>query len=97
MLKNYLLIAFRNFRRNKLFTMIHLAGLSIGMAGCILIILYVQEEFRHADFHSKGHRVFRVLRESQMAGSGKKMDTGTAGAITPTMLREFPEVEAAAP
>ena len=66
------------------------------MAGCILICLFVQEEFHYADFHSKGHRLFRVLRQSMMAGSGEQMETSTSAAITPSMLRDFPEVEAAA-
>ena len=94
MFHNYLLIAVRNLRRNKLFTVIHLAGLSIGMAGCILILLYIQEEFRYANYHSKGDRVFRVLRGSEKAGGS--FVPNTSGAITPAMLRDFPEVEAAA-
>jgi len=96
MLRNYLLTTVRSFRRHKLFTGIHIAGLSIGMACCILIALFVQDQLRYSSYHSRGHRVYRVLRESSMAGSGEKMETGTSSAITPAVMRDFPEVEAAA-
>ncbi|NKB71584.1 MAG: FtsX-like permease family protein [Candidatus Latescibacteria bacterium] len=93
MWRNYLRMALRQWRRNKVFTAIHLAGLSIGMAGCILIFLFIEEEFRYVNYHAKGDRVFRVLRQSEMAGSGAQIDYFAPSALGPAMQREFPQVE----
>ena len=92
MIRNHITIAIRNLTRNKLFTVIHLAGLAIGLAACILILLYIQEEFRYVNYHTKGHRVFRVLR----AGEDGHFRPNRSGALPPEMEQEFPEVEAAA-
>jgi putative ABC transport system permease protein len=94
MLWNYITVACRYFSRNKLLTGIHLVGLSLGMAACILILLYIQQEFRYSNYHSKGDRVFRVLQFSE-AGAGR-FTTRTPAAITPAMLSDFAEVEVAA-
>ena len=60
MLKNYLLIAFRNLRRNKVFSSINLMGLSIGMASAILILLWIQNEVSFDRFHAKKDRLYKM-------------------------------------
>jgi putative ABC transport system permease protein len=94
MLIHYLRIAFRGFRHRKLFTFINATGIAIGMASCILIALFIQEQLRYDSFHTKGDRVYRIVRESSMAGSGKKFQSGTSATIIPDMLGTFPEIEA---
>ena len=89
---NHLAVALRNLRRNALLTFIHLAGLSIGLAAAILILLYIKEEFRYVHHHSLGHRVFRVLQDDPNEG----FRPFRSGALPPAMQRAFPEVEAAA-
>jgi putative ABC transport system permease protein len=96
MLHNYLITTLRNLRRNKLFTTIHLAGLSIGMAGCILIALFIQDEMRYVEHHRKGDRTYRVLHESDKTGGGKGTVAWTSAALAPALRDEFPEVESAA-
>jgi putative ABC transport system permease protein len=53
MLKNYIKIAWRNLWKNKVFSCINIAGLSVGMAACILIMLFVSYEKSFDNFHSK--------------------------------------------
>ena len=53
MLKNYLKIVLRYIKQNKIFSFINIAGLSIGMASVILILLWVQNELSYDRFHSK--------------------------------------------
>lgn len=60
MLKNYLKTALRNFQRHKGFTAINLVGLAVGLAGCLLIGLYVQDELAYDRFHEKGDRIYRL-------------------------------------
>lgn len=60
MLRHYITIALRVFRRQKLYSLINVLGLSIGIAVCTLIFLYVRDEITFDDFHEKGDRIVRV-------------------------------------
>ncbi len=53
MIKNYLLTALRNLLRHKVFSFIHVFGLSIGLACCMLIFLYTKDEVSFDRFHEK--------------------------------------------
>ena len=61
MAKNYLLTAIRNILRNRAFSIINIAGLSIGIACVILIMLWVKDEVSYDRFHKNGSRIFRVI------------------------------------
>ena len=95
MIKNYLVVALRNLTRYKAYNLINILGLAIGIACCILILLFVQHEFSFDHFHAKSDRIFRVLRENKMAGTSARFSPDSSGGITPAMQRDFPEVEAA--
>jgi len=62
MLRSYLIVALRNIRRQKLYTFIEIFGLSIGIAACILIYLFIVDELSFDKFHENGDRLFRVVR-----------------------------------
>lgn len=92
MIKNYFLIAWRNIKRNRVNSIINIAGLAIGMACVILIMFYVQDEFKYDRFLKNADRIFQV----NMIGSenGTDFPTGNTGAaIGPTMVSEYPEIE----
>ena len=61
MFKNYFTIALRNFRRNKIFSLINIAGLAIGISASLVIYLIVQHEFDFDKFHKDGDRIYRVV------------------------------------
>src|ERR1700733_12296402 len=69
MFKNYLLIAFRNFRRNKIFSIINVLGLSIGISAALVIFLIVQYDFSFDKFEKGGSRIYRVVLNMQSAGN----------------------------
>ena len=79
MLRIYLLVALRTLLRHKRYSFINLFGLSIGIACCTLIYLYVDHELRHDSFHENGERIYRLLLED---GSEKRTDTLFPGAMT---------------
>ena len=54
MLKNYLKIALRNLQKHKTYAVINMAGLAVGLAGCLLIVLYVQDEQANGIFPAGG-------------------------------------------
>jgi len=66
MWKNYLTIAWRNISRKKSYTFIHVAGLGIGMAASILILIWVQFEWSVDRFHKNSDRLYAVWRNAEM-------------------------------
>lgn len=60
MVKNYIKIALRNLWRNKVNSTINIFGLAIGIASCILIMLFVKDELTFDKFHKNSHRTFRA-------------------------------------
>ena len=63
MLRNNLIIAWRNLMRHRLHTAINLAGLGLGMAFCLLAWRFASQEWSFDRFHSKADRVYRVYYE----------------------------------
>ncbi|MEQ8241475.1 MAG: ABC transporter permease [Cyclobacteriaceae bacterium] len=62
MLKNHLITAFRNFRKNKLNTFLNVFGLGVGMACCLFVFTIINFEYSFDDFHSKANNIYRVTR-----------------------------------
>jgi putative ABC transport system permease protein len=60
MFKNYFKIAFRNFRKNKAFSFINIFGLAVGLASCLLIMLYIFNESGYDNYHKDVDRLFRI-------------------------------------
>ncbi|MDR7132460.1 putative ABC transport system permease protein [Algoriphagus sp. 4150] len=91
MLKNYLKIAFRNLRKNTLFSFLNIAGLSIGMAVCILIMLFVNYERDFDSIHTKNiYRLDEVQKwEGMVAPQKVALSMYPMGS---TLLEEFPEI-----
>lgn len=91
MIKNFIIIAYRNFMRNKLFSLINLAGLSFGIACCILIFNFVSHELSYESSHAKADKLYRILT---IGTQGDKTETlaVTANILGPIMKREYPEV-----
>jgi putative ABC transport system permease protein len=92
MIKNYLTVAFRNLFRNKLYSLINIFGLAIGMAAGFFIFQYVYFENSYDKFHANANRVYRI----NMSYSGSFAHLGataaTHPAVAPAMKAEFPEV-----
>ena len=64
MFKNYFIIALRNLSRNKIYAFINIAGLSIGLACSMLIILYVKDEVSYDRFHAGVSQIYRITNQS---------------------------------
>ena len=69
MLKNYLLLALRNLKKQKVFTVINIAGLTVGIISCLMIFLFVQHEFSYDNFHKEGKDIYRVMRVAERNGN----------------------------
>lgn len=72
MFKNYFKTAFRNLTRNKIYSLINIAGLSIGLACAMLIMLYVNDEASFDKFHKNVNNIYRIVSEGAYNGVGYK-------------------------
>ncbi len=91
---NYLKIAVRNLLRHKGYSLLNIAGLAIGMACCILILLYVRDELSYDRYNTKADRIYRVA--SDINFGGKHIQIAVAPApLAEALVRDLPEVEGA--
>lgn len=92
MFKNYLTISVRNLLRNKLYSLINIIGLAIGVATCILILIWIQSELQHDRFNKNIDTMYQTCTKIWY-GSQASWSTGTPPAVGPAMKDQFPEVE----
>lgn len=90
MLSNYLKIALRNITGNPLFSAINIVGLSIGLACCIIITLFVQYETSYDKHWQNADRIHRVTRD--FFGNNLRL-ASIAPAIAPLLQQDYPEIE----
>jgi putative ABC transport system permease protein len=94
MFKNYLKIAVRNIRANGTFSLVKIAGLSVGLTCCILILFYINDEWGFDKFHVQKDRIYQLVCErTEQDGSSKKFSIG-ALVQGPAFKQEIPEIEA---
>ncbi len=94
MFQNYLKIALRNLWRQRGYAALNIAGLAVGMACCLLMILYVQHELSFDRFHVNADRIYRVniaAKWGELEGIGGT----TPPPIAQRLMQDFPEVERA--
>jgi putative ABC transport system permease protein len=89
---SYIKIALRNVVRQKLYSGINILGLAIGVAACIIILLYVQDELSYDRWNKKVDRIYRVVVQGAIGGSEFNMALSTPP-LAATLIEEFPEVE----
>lgn len=92
MLKNYIISAFRNLVRHRIYSVITILGLGIGLAGCLLIVGYVNNELTFESFHQYGDRIYRIdglyaIRDSQVSMAS------IMPALGPALRESVPEIE----
>ena len=92
MLKNYLKIAWRNLKKNKIFSFINIFGLSIGLTCCMLISLYIYNELSYDTYHRNGDRVYQLGASSMTAGKEER-GANTSAPVGKTMQMDFAEIE----
>ena len=92
MFKNYFKIAFRNLWKNKAFSFINVMGLALGLACSLLIMLWVNDEYKVDAFHKNGAQIYSVFERQYRDG---RVDAfhGTPGVLADEMKRVLPEVQ----
>jgi putative ABC transport system permease protein len=94
MLKSYFKIAFRNLWRHRIFSLINILGLSVGMTACFLIFLFVRFELSYDNMHGRADRIYRIISDVKTPTETMKFG-GPSWAVGPHLMADFPQVEAA--
>ena len=92
MIQNYLKTALRNLKRSKMFSLLNILGLAVGMGSSFLIFLFVQHELSYDKFHEKHNQIYRVTTEWHVEGEAQIGQT-TPAPVAPALLNDFPEVK----
>lgn len=92
MFTNYLKIALRNLWKNKGFSAINIIGLAIGLATCILILLYVVDELSYDRYNEKASRIYRINSDIRFGGSELHL-TVASDPMGATLKKDYPQVE----
>ena len=93
MIRNYLLITFRNLLRNKAFSFINIFGLAFGISCSLIIFLWVRDELNTDKFHINSERLYKVMENQTYSGGQMYTFSSTPGPMAPVLKDEFPEVE----
>ncbi|MCP4726591.1 MAG: FtsX-like permease family protein [bacterium] len=91
MLKNYLKITFRNLLKHKSYSFLNITGLALGIACCLLILIYVLDELSFDRYHENANEIYRIVTDGVISGRQIELAT-TPAPMGPTMVDEFPEV-----
>jgi putative ABC transport system permease protein len=92
MLRNYLTIALRNLAKHRFYTFINIMGLAVGIAACLVIVLFVINEASYDKHHTNANRIYRINGEIKFGGNHWKLAVAPAP-LAEAFINEYPEVE----
>src|SRR5690349_17316622 len=92
MVRNYFKIAFRNLWKNKVFSAINVFGLSVGLACCILIFLFIQHELSYDKFNVEAKNIYRVTSVMPSTNGTTSELAVTPAPWVPLMKKDYPEI-----
>ncbi|MEZ5758520.1 MAG: ABC transporter permease [Emcibacteraceae bacterium] len=92
LLKNYTISAWRNIYNHKLFSMINILGLAIGLASCMLIALFVRDELSYDKFWKNADNIYRMHQTFLPSGRPPMVFSASAGPIIHALEKDFPQV-----
>ncbi len=86
MFSNFLKVYFRNLKRNRIFTLVNLSGLILGFVSCLLIYMYLKDEFSYDKFHESAENIYRITLQAT------NPQTRTPHPMAQALVNDFPEV-----
>jgi len=92
MIRNYIITAIRALFKQRFYTFINIAGLSVGIAACLVILLFVVNEFSYDRYHTKGDRIFRLNTELKFGTNHFQTATGYP-IMAELFSQNYPEIE----
>ena len=95
MLNLHLTTAARKLLKSKIHTCINIVGLALGIACCLFIAFYVEDEWNFDGFHGQAHGIYRVTSEVTRKGMGVTRSATTPARLAPTLQATYPEIQTA--
>ena len=91
MFKNFVKVALRNLWKNKAFSAINIIGLSVGLAVCLLIVLYVKDELSYDRYNAQAENIYRI--DADLAFNGTQFISAVSPApLAPTLKKDDPQI-----
>src|SRR6478609_7028493 len=94
MIKNLFLVAIRNFRRDKWYSLLNILGLTIGIAFSLFLIFYIKDELSYDRYNEKADRIYRINSYIKEQDKEEMKWAITQFPLGPTLKQDYPEVEA---
>ena len=94
MIKNYFKIAVRNLLRYKSYSLINILGLAVGIASCLIILLYVHDQLNYDNYDKHSSDIYRLVLDIKNSGSTNKYAT-TSPPMGPYLVQNYPDVKEA--
>ncbi len=92
MIKNYLIVAWRNLQKNKIYSFINIIGLAIGLASFLLITLYIMDELSYDKFNTNADRIYRINSDIKLGGGELHMPV-TSDMMGQLLIKDYPAIE----
>lgn len=93
MLKNYFIVSIRNVLRNRIYSLINILGLAMGIALCILVYLYVYHEWTYDTFHENADRIYRVYKIEERARGQTSHGAYVRAPLSLALENRFADIE----
>ncbi|MFD2968207.1 ABC transporter permease [Sphingobacterium bambusae] len=93
MITNYIKIAWRNLLKNNGYSSINILGLAIGLACCLLVVLYIQDELSFDHYHTKKDRIYRVVHDWKEKNGMETQQIWGNAPVGAALKADFPEVQ----
>ena len=91
MLRNYLVVAWRNLLRNRIYAGINVLGLGIGLAFCVLTFLFIGHEWSYDSCHENADKIYRLYGKKKES-EGERIGVRTPMPLAPALLESYPEI-----
>lgn len=93
MLKNYFTVSIRAILRNRVYSLINILGLAMGIALCILAYLYVYHEWTYDTFHKNADRIYRVYKIQEQVRGQRSISAFVRAPLAPALEHRFADIE----
>lgn len=93
MLKTSFLLFWRNLRNNKLFSVVNIGSLTLGIAACILMLLFINKELSFDNFHQKADRIYRLTQAQRLSSTQEQITAFSMFPMATALQQDYPMIE----
>lgn len=91
MIKNLILVAIRNFKRDKWYSILNIPGLTIGITFSLFLIFYIKDELSYDRYNKKADRIYRIAAYIKEPEKDEMKYSNTQFPLAPVLKKDYPE------